>query len=1034
MKKLLALVLALVMTLSLATVSTNAAFEDAADISYTEAAEVLSAVGVFVGDGKNFAPKAGLNREQAAKLVAYLALGEDVAEALPAVAMFDDVAASSWAAKYIAYCADAGIITGDGAGKFFPTAPVDGYAFAKMVLCALGYNAEAEGYVGSNWSINVAKDAKDLDLAKGGVDLSKALTREQAAQVMFNAIKCKPVDEYDQTGTSVTIAGVEVNTAWGEAKLESKTYYELTWDTNNGALTYIDGPSEIDDFNRLAHSWMFEGKSVGTYADEAAKFVITKKMTAKDVATMFKGYTLGGYKVNEDAALLAGHGMGYRVADDATATGFVNGTNTAYAISHLTDNGKAVEIYAGSDMKIDQIVVINYAVDEVTDITTNAKTGAVTYKFKTVGNYTNTEDTATVVFAGEVAKGDVVTVAATNDELYVYPTTKMTGTVASVNQSSVATINGESFKKQYSTSVSFAPSATNTNFWLDQFGFVVKSDAVASATTNFAYVLDLATKATTGFDVVPSAQVKVLLADGTLGIYDIEFVKKAAGYYMVDADGQLLGNPFTPTTADSVTTYVNDYLLNDDTQTYLYEISGNNIRFKEAAKGNEKTFVAGMSYTNDADTTAQYVQKNDTSIFVHYLAQNDTAVLNSATTFIFYDAGDEEVEKVVVGNTKLGDYKFHYVTGNDVVMTANKAGTAYTAKYVFVVGGFEAESGNVDAYGYMDPSKYVQTKSGDDNIRTYTLTKPDGTTMSVTAKNTFVTAGAGVYSYKSDNTVANENKLGAAWAKFGAATEAGGVVTIAGHGSFNKVDATKVVDLSDDFDAIDDGYVIVVVTEDSSSAPTNVLETVYIVDAGEVVPTVYASVGGVFHATFGDALADATSGETVEMAADVATSTAPATDANVEQGDIPVAFTLQAGATLDGNGYTMTVSGQGGKTGNAQWLEYNVPVLMAGSGTIKDLTIDCPTRGIVCYKNASNVTVTLDNVTILNSERPINVTSDGTPYTLNVSNCNLAGKISYELSGGVATFTNCTFAEGTVISAHGATTNFVNCNINPTVV
>ena len=129
MKKLLALVLALVMTLSLATVSTNAAFEDAADISYEEAADVLSAVGVFVGDGKNFNPKAALNREQAAKLVAYLALGEDVAEALPAVQMFDDVAASSWAAKYIAYCADAGIITGDGAGKFYPAASPSQFSY-----------------------------------------------------------------------------------------------------------------------------------------------------------------------------------------------------------------------------------------------------------------------------------------------------------------------------------------------------------------------------------------------------------------------------------------------------------------------------------------------------------------------------------------------------------------------------------------------------------------------------------------------------------------------------------------------------------------------------------------------------------------------------------------------------------------------------------------------------------------------------------------------------------------------------------------
>ena len=52
MKKLLALVLALVMSMSLVTIS-NAAYSDKADIDLKEAVDVLSAVGVFEGsDGK----------------------------------------------------------------------------------------------------------------------------------------------------------------------------------------------------------------------------------------------------------------------------------------------------------------------------------------------------------------------------------------------------------------------------------------------------------------------------------------------------------------------------------------------------------------------------------------------------------------------------------------------------------------------------------------------------------------------------------------------------------------------------------------------------------------------------------------------------------------------------------------------------------------------------------------------------------------------------------------------------------------------
>ena len=73
MKKLLALVLALVMTLGLATVSTNAKlsdFPDAKSINFDEAAAVMNAVGVFMGDQNGeFRPEAQLTRAEAATIL-----------------------------------------------------------------------------------------------------------------------------------------------------------------------------------------------------------------------------------------------------------------------------------------------------------------------------------------------------------------------------------------------------------------------------------------------------------------------------------------------------------------------------------------------------------------------------------------------------------------------------------------------------------------------------------------------------------------------------------------------------------------------------------------------------------------------------------------------------------------------------------------------------------------------------------------------------------------------------------------------------
>ena len=167
MKKLLALVLALVMTLGLATVGASAAYSDAADVSLNEAVDVMSAVGVFQGSDGKFAPKENLTREQAAKLIAYLDLGENTAEALPALKVFDDVETTRWSAKYIAYCQDAGYIAGVGGNKFNPTGELTGYAFGKMVLCALGYDATIEGFTGNNWTLNVAKLMEKNDNADG---------------------------------------------------------------------------------------------------------------------------------------------------------------------------------------------------------------------------------------------------------------------------------------------------------------------------------------------------------------------------------------------------------------------------------------------------------------------------------------------------------------------------------------------------------------------------------------------------------------------------------------------------------------------------------------------------------------------------------------------------------------------------------------------------------------------------------------------------------------------------------------------------
>ena len=295
MKKLLALVLALVMSMSLVTIS-NAAFKDADKIDYKEAVDVMNAVGVFIGDEKgNFNAKENLTREQAAKIIAYLELGSKAADALVGGATFTDVASTRWSAGFVGYCAQAGVVAGYD-GKFDPAGQLTALQFGKMLLVELGYDAKAAGMVGADWAINTSKlmaKAKLMDGIDGSVN--QVLTREKAAQMCLNALEA-PTVEYTTKGSSIIVNGAEINLGASEPSYVTNTIAkEQTISseklTNNGGYTIELGEklyknlkkiSTTDDFGRPATKWTWKSESVGTYAD-AADLSYTKAVKAGDI-------------------------------------------------------------------------------------------------------------------------------------------------------------------------------------------------------------------------------------------------------------------------------------------------------------------------------------------------------------------------------------------------------------------------------------------------------------------------------------------------------------------------------------------------------------------------------------------------------------------------------------------------------------------------------------------------------------------------------------------------------------------------------
>ena len=365
MKKFLSLVLALVMTMSLVTVSAGAKdFTDSSKIQYTEAVDVMSAVKVIDGYAEgDFRPSTTLTRGAAAKIICNLILGPTTAGALVAdAAPYKDVPTNHTFAGYIAYCQKEGIISGYADGTFRPANSLTGYAFMKMLLGALGYDAEVEGYTGPNWSVNVAKRALNIGLAddlNGEFNGVKAVNREEACLYALNTLTADMV-EYDAkttvstNGTTVVIAGSKAKEMVNNGNTDGKIF------TKDGVMQfaekYFDNltvKTGSDDFSRPANVWKVKAEEIGTYTN-TPDASYTKKVEVGDI---YKDLGLGSKIEKKNVSVYV--------------DGVANASQPAYAITKgddankYGDNGVLTEVFYDDDAETVTITEINTYIDSI---------------------------------------------------------------------------------------------------------------------------------------------------------------------------------------------------------------------------------------------------------------------------------------------------------------------------------------------------------------------------------------------------------------------------------------------------------------------------------------------------------------------------------------------------------------------------------------------------------------------------------------------------------------------------------------------
>ena len=195
MKKLLAMVLALVMTLSLAVSASAVKADEKINEDYAEAVAVLNGMGVFKGyeDG-SFKPENNITRAEVATII-YRIYTADVAKndksgLYASYNKFTDMAGAGWAAGYIGYCSNAELVKGYPNGTFQPSGNITGYEVLAMILRAVGYDKNGE-FTGADWALNVAKYAEQLhilDNVAKTTNLGAPATRELVAEILFRAI------------------------------------------------------------------------------------------------------------------------------------------------------------------------------------------------------------------------------------------------------------------------------------------------------------------------------------------------------------------------------------------------------------------------------------------------------------------------------------------------------------------------------------------------------------------------------------------------------------------------------------------------------------------------------------------------------------------------------------------------------------------------------------------------------------------------------------------------------------------------------
>ena len=709
MKKLLAMVLALVMTLSLA-VSANAAFKDDKSISddYAESVAVLNGMGVFKGyeDG-SFKPEGNITRAEVATII-YRIYTADVAKndksgLYATYNKFSDMAGAGWAQGYIGYCANASLVKGYPDGTFKPSGKVTGYEVLAMILRAVGYDKNNE-FSGADWALHVAQTAQQLgvlDNVAKTTDLNAPASRELVAELLFQGIQKAQVT-YTPAFGYVTDKVISTKTnSLGEKNFK------------------LASAAAADKWGRPATKWTYTTGDKATTFVEKPDLTYTKAVTECDVA----------------------HDAGLKV--DTAYTLIVNGqtASTKYTVN-LTDTkttmgaqGRLFEVYDDTIVMIDTFLAkVTYVADitydaqghvktpatitlEVYDSKTAPKTTALTLKDYD-NNYGYAKDEYVLVNAYTDATNSVTVSGKVynNDKQYA----EIVGKATSIEGAqSVIYWNAQQHNVEgtvYDDAVKFyldeaAQKDAKYTWYFDSYNNLIGAVEIAAA--NSYGVINSIWWAGNAADGSGVAKANVTYVDGTTAQVDIsEMTYKAVEKgSLVLKTGTVSHSTATSSvmTADGTYFYVDSYINTNTNNDGNKLLNGHLFRFTTKSNGTLKA-VEVDEYVA-ADNVADFTKLHSVATLA---VSKNTQVMSSGTYTLVVNSNTTFLVRTNVGTDAKPSYTFKSITGFTNIDNYNPAEVDYVdlngdnvADYVYVIGA--TTSSKVTSLFYFDGQQGTYT-------------------------------------------------------------------------------------------------------------------------------------------------------------------------------------------------------------------------------------------------------------------------------------------------------------------------------------